>query len=104
MRSNVRNLIVRAAIVISVAAVAVGVFFAFMRLGSDANRAEIMRFGKHASLTVVSYGQVVYEGTSTGKLKEKSGGYLFVEEGTGDTIQTLGENTTYIIRYVKDNK
>ena len=66
---------------------------------TDADRANMMRYGDSANIEATQWGIVLYEGESTGKLKKKEGGYLFVEKKTGDTIQILGDGISYVIRY-----
>lgn len=69
---------------------------------TNAQRAEIGRYGSDAQIEAYDFGVLVYSGESEGKLKEKEGGYLFVEKGTGDTIQVKGSGMSFVIRYPKE--
>ena len=68
---------------------------------TDAKRAEFKRLGNSAHITAFNFSEEIYAGKSTGKLLKKEGGYLFVEEESGQTIQILGNDTAFVIRYDK---
>lgn len=87
--------------VVSIGIIACGI--AGLAACTDATQSQIMAYGSAHQITCHDYGQVIYEGKSTGKVKEDNNGrsYVFEDQSTKSLTEiNMGYSGSCVVRVI----